>query len=136
MGTRSELDPCPNGAKIHRISDFGYALPSHVLASLISIFATFLSVLNFYPPAGMTRDGHGGARTEPLERALSRVSFTDRTGQTAGVRYRYTGPVWPETGRYRSNSNLNSKNSVQPVRIGIPAGLTGLNSNPNLKLHV
>ena len=27
----------------------------------------------------------------------SRVSFTDRTGQTAGVRYRYTGPVWPET---------------------------------------
>ena len=28
------------------------------------------------------------------------------------------------------------KNSVQPVRTGIPAGLTGLNSNPNLKSHV
>ena len=53
---------------------------------------------------------------------LTRVSFTDRTGQTAGVRYRYTDLVWPETGRYRSNSNLNSKNSVQPVRTGIPAG--------------
>jgi len=52
--------------KFHRVSDFGYALPSHVPASLLSIFATFLSVLNFYPPAGMTRDEHGGARTEPL----------------------------------------------------------------------
>ena len=71
---------------------------------------------------------------------FGRVSFTDRTGQIAGVRYRYTGPVWPETGRYQSNSNLNSKNSVQPVRTGIPAGLTGLltglNSNQNLKSHV
>jgi len=40
------------------------------------------------------------------------------------------------SGRNRSNSNLNSKNSVQPVRTGLPAGLTGLNSNPNLKSHV
>src|SRR6185295_15502396 len=66
----------------------------------------------------------------------ARVSFTDRTGQTVGVRYQYTGPVWSKTGRYRSNSNLNSKNSVQLVRTGIPAGLTGLNLNPNLKSHV
>ena len=71
-GTRSDPGPCLNEAKIHQISDFGYALPSHVPSSLISIFTTFLSVLNFYPPAGMTRDEHGGARTEPLERALSR----------------------------------------------------------------
>ena len=26
---------------------------------------------------------------------VCRVLITDRTGQTAGVRYRYTGPVWP-----------------------------------------
>ena len=57
------------------------------------------------------------------------VSFTDRTGQTAGVRYRYTGPVWPETGRNRSNSNLNSKTAVQSVRTGLAVGLTG--NRPN-----
>ena len=51
----------------------------------------------------------------------ARVSLTGR------VRYRYTGPVWPETGRYRSKSNLNSKFAVQTVRTGIPVGLT---SNP------
>ena len=62
--------------------------------------------------------------------------FPDRTPQTAGHRFRFTGPVWPVTCRNRLNSNLNSKNSVQPVRTGIPAGLTGLNSNPNLKSHV
>ena len=33
---------------------------------------------------------------------LLRVLLTDRSGQTGAVRYRYTGPVWPETGQYRS----------------------------------
>ena len=69
-----------------------------------------------------------------------RVHLTDRSLVTVGLRFRFTGPVAPVTGRNRSNSNLNSKNSVQLVRTGIPtglpAGLTGLNSNPNLKSHV
>jgi len=72
--------------------------------------------------------------------ASSRVHLTDRSPVTAGLRFRFTGPVAPVTGRNRSNSNLNSKNSVQPVRTGLPVGLTGLptglNSNPNLKSHV
>ena len=51
---------------------------------------------------------------------LVRVSFTDRTGQTAGVRYRYTGPVWPVTGRYWWNSKLNSKTLGQLVRTDGP----------------
>ena len=59
---------------------------------------------------------------ETADGGEGRVSFTDRTDQTAGVRYRYTGPVWPETGRYRWDSNF----AVQPVHTGIPAGLTGL----------
>ena len=57
---------------------------------------------------------------------MSRVLLTDRFGQTGAVRYWYTGPVWPETGRYWWNSNLNSNFAVQPVRTGISAGLTGL----------
>src|SRR6185312_9070956 len=56
----------------------------------------------------------------------TRVNLTDRSGQTGAVRYRYTGPVWPETGRYRWKSNLNSNFAVQTVRTGIPVGLTGL----------
>ena len=52
--------------------------------------------------------------------------FTYRSGQTGVVRYRYIGPVWLETGRYRWNSNLNSNFAVQPVRTGIPAGLAGI----------
>ena len=56
----------------------------------------------------------------------ARVLITDRSGQTGAVRYRYTGPVCPETGRYRWNSNLNSNFAVQPVRTGIPAGLAGI----------
>ena len=56
----------------------------------------------------------------------SRVLISDRSPVTAGLRYRYTGPVWPVTGRNRWNSNLNSNGAVQPVRTGIPAGLTGL----------
>ena len=59
-------------------------------------------------------------------RVLARVYVTDRSGQTGGVRYRYTGLVWPETGGNRSNSNLNSKAPVQPVPTGLPVGLTGL----------
>ena len=52
----------------------------------------------------------------------ARVLITDRSGQTGAVRYRYTGSVWPETGPNR----LNSKAAVQPVRNGLPVGLTGL----------
>ena len=59
-------------------------------------------------------------------RLTARVLITDRSGQTGAVRYRYTGPVWPETGRYRWNSNLNSNFAVQPVRTGIPVGLIGI----------
>ena len=68
-----------------------------------------------------------GARL--VEQSRARVSLTDRSGQTGRVRYRYTGPVWPETGRYRSKSNLNSKFVVQTVRTGIPVGLTGNRAN-------
>ena len=91
-------------------------------------FVRYLAVTGAYRSVYRYRQKPGTALPS-VSRTLGvlRVSFTDRTGQTAGVRYRYTGPVWPETGRYRSNSNLNSKNSVQPVRTGIPAGLTGLN---------
>ena len=83
-------------------------------------------------------------------RFRSRVNLTDRCPVTAGLRFRFTRPVAPVTGRNRSNSNLNSKNLVEPVRTGIPtgltglpagltglpAGLTGLNSNSNLKSYV
>jgi len=41
--------------------------------------------------------------------ASSRVHLTDRSPVTAGLRFRFTGPVAPVTGRNRSNSNLNSK---------------------------
>ena len=62
-------------------------------------------------------------------RGSIRVYLPDRSGQTGGVRFRYTSPVWPVTGRNRSNSNLNSNFPVEPVRTGIPAGLTGNRSN-------
>ena len=55
-----------------------------------------------------------------------RVYLPDRSGQTGGVRFRYTGPVWPVTGRKWSNSNLNSNFPVQLVRTGIPVDLTGI----------
>ena len=58
--------------------------------------------------------------------ATARVHVTDRRPVTAALRYRYTGPVWPVTGRNRWNSNLNSNFPVQPVTIGIPAGLAGI----------
>ena len=63
----------------------------------------------------------------------ARVLITDRFGQTGAVRYRYTGPVWPEIGPNR----LNSKAAVQPVRNGLPVGLAGLpagltGNRPNL----
>ena len=38
---------------------------------------------------------------------LSRVSIPDRTGLTAGLRYRFTGPVRPDTGRNRTKGSLN-----------------------------
>ena len=59
-------------------------------------------------------------------RSTTRVLIFDRSGQTAGLRYRYTGPVWPVTGRNRWNSNLNSNFAVQPVRTSIPVGWTSL----------
>ena len=55
-----------------------------------------------------------------------RVQFSDRTGLTAGLRYRFTGPVRPVTGRNRTNANLNSNFAVVAVVTGIPAGYTGL----------
>ena len=67
-----------------------------------------------------SRDGVQG-----VEASWEKVYITDQSGQTGGVWYQYTGPVWPETGRNRSKSNLNLKFSVQMVRTGIPAGLTG-----------
>ena len=66
-----------------------------------------------------------GTACKGLRRRGSKVYITDRSGQIGGIRYQYTGPVWPETGRNRSKSNLNLKFSVQMVRTGIPAGLTG-----------
>ena len=59
------------------------------------------------------------------KQGAARVYVTDRSGQTGGVRYRYTGPVWPEISPNRSKSNLNLKSSVQ-TGTGLPAGLTGL----------
>ena len=58
-----------------------------------------------------------------------RIHLLDRSDQTGGLRFQYTGPVWPVTGQNRSNSNLNSNFPVQPIRIGIPAGLAGNRSN-------
>ena len=81
---------------------------------------------------------------------MTRVFYPDRLTQTAGHRFRFTGPVGPVTGGNRLNSNLNLKAPVQPVPTGLPAGLTGLpagftglpvgltglNSNPNSKAPV
>ena len=53
---------------------------------------------NFFPAAG------GGAH---VVRLTSRVSNPDRTGLTAGLRYRFTGPVRPDTGRNRTEGSLN-----------------------------
>ena len=60
------------------------------------------------------------------DRLLTKVFISDRSGQTAGLRYRYTGPVSPVTGRNQWNSNLNSNFAVQPVRTGIPVSWVGL----------
>ena len=38
---------------------------------------------------------------------MGRVSNPDRTGLTAGLRYRFTGPVRPDTGRNRTKGSLN-----------------------------
>ena len=50
----------------------------------------------------------------------------NRSKRNQGFSYR---PVWPETGRYQSKSNLNFKFAVQTVPTGIPVGLTG--NRPN-----
>ena len=77
------------------------------------------------------------------------VFFPDRLTQTAGHRFRFTGPVGPVTGGNRLNSNPNS-NKFKTSRAtgsdrftglpagftGLPVGLIGLNSNPNLKSPV
>ena len=76
------------------------------------------------------RDARGSDRTAPVRhgrvRAALRVQFPDRTGLTAGLRYRFNGPVRPVTGRNRSNVNLNSNFTVVAVPTGIPAGYTGI----------
>ena len=59
-------------------------------------------------------------------RSTTRVHFSDRTGLTAGLRYRFTGPVRPVTSRNRTNANLNSNFAVVAVVTGKPAGYTGL----------
>ena len=41
-------------------------------------------------------------------RVLPRVFYPDRLTQTAGHRFRFTGPVGPVTGENRLNSNPNS----------------------------
>ena len=64
--------------------------------------------------------------TPATQRATGSVLISDRSPVTAGLRYWYTGPVWPVTGRNRWNLNLNSNGAVQPVRTGIPDGLTGI----------
>ena len=57
---------------------------------------------------------------------VARVQFSDRTGLTAGLRYRFTGPVRPVTGRNRTNANLNSNFAVVAVVTGILAGFAGI----------
>ena len=64
--------------------------------------------------------------SDPRHLLHDRVNLTDQSGQTGAVWYWYTGQVWPETGSNRLNSNLNSKTAGQPVRNGLPVGLTGL----------
>ena len=48
--------------------------------------------------------------------------FTDRRDRTAGHRFRFTGPVGPVTGLYRTNPDLNSNYSGEAKPTGIPAG--------------
>ena len=103
-------------------------------------------------PARRGLPEHGlGARQRVVRRVLhhpgrhvrvpvrGRVLKSDRTGLTAALRYRFTGPVRPVTGRNRLNSNpnsnkfknshttgrINSKTPIQPVPTGLPAGFTG-----------
>ena len=42
-----------------------------------------------------------------VQAVYTRVSNPDRTGLTAGLRYRFTGPVRPVTGRNRTKPRLN-----------------------------
>jgi len=57
-----------------------------------------------------------------VESSRYRVSFSDPISLTACVRYWYTDPVRPVTGRNRSNTNLNSNFLDEAVLTGIPAG--------------
>jgi hypothetical protein len=82
------------------------------------------------------RSGPGTARLEANESGEGAVGawrsrlrqgfFPDRTGRTAAVRYRYTGPVQPGTAQNRVNSNSKSKSVVHSVWSGIPNGSTGI----------
>ena len=74
----------------------------------------------------MASRGRRCERKIPVLLLQARVSIPDRTGLTAGLRYRFTGPVRPVTGRNRSNVNLNSNFTVVAVPTGIPAGYTGI----------
>ena len=47
-----------------------------------------------------------GGRAKPSQ-FETRVFISDRTGLTAGLRYRFTGPVRPDTGRNRTKGSLN-----------------------------
>ena len=100
---------------------------------------------NRRPPVPVYRSGLTGYRSEPEEfkfefkfsRSNGSYRYTGRLDRFTSRFGRYTGdlripvyrpvslvyrPVWPVTGRNRSNSNLNSNFPVQPVRTGIPAG--------------
>ena len=56
--------------------------------------------------------------------ATARVLFPNRFPVTAGLRFRFTGPV--ETGWIQIQIQINSNFPVQPVPTGLPVGLTGL----------
>jgi hypothetical protein len=51
-----------------------------------------------FPPFGRVDVSSYGVQPDGCILVSTRVSLTDQSGQTGRVRYRYTGPVWPETG--------------------------------------
>jgi hypothetical protein len=53
-------------------------------------------------------------------RTDTRVFNPNRPDRTSGVRYRFTGPVRPEIGGNRKNSNFKPNSLVQAVQTGIP----------------
>jgi hypothetical protein len=50
---------------------------------------------------------------------------TGRTEQAGRVRYRFTGPIQPKTGRNRINSKFKPNSLVQTVGTGIPDWFDG-----------